>query len=146
MCFFLSHYVTLDGFLPHSELHYVSLPSMAQGERCSKWLSIALCVREMNDLPEMRHQERRDLPKMGEANFDRGFLYWSSVLSFLLQDFCTRSHKYCHFQLQSVFQLCIAAGGVTQKEDATEELSRIGAALALSVHCVPGLQRGSGPG
>lgn len=45
-----------------------------------------------------------------------------------------------------MLQFCIAAGELTQKEDAIEELSRMHAALAVSMHCVPGHQGGNGPG
>lgn len=100
-------------------------------------------VREVNDLSEMRHQEGEVLQRWEKPTLTEAYCIEAWYFkTFLLRDFCTRSHKYCHFQLQS----CFAAGGLTQKEDAIEELSRIPAALALSVHCVPGHQRGSGPG
>lgn len=66
--------------------------------------------------------------------------------TFLLQDCHTKSHKSFHFQFQSVLQFCIAAGGLTRKEDAVDELSGIYSVLALSLHCVSEHQRGSGLG
>lgn len=65
--------------------------------------------------------------------------------TFLLQDFHTKSHKSFHFQFQPVLRFCIAAGGLTRKEDAVDELSGIYFA-ALSLHCVSEHQRGSGFG
>lgn len=66
--------------------------------------------------------------------------------TFLLQDFHTKSHKFFHFQFQSVLQFCIAAGGLTRKEDVADELSGIYSVLALSLRCVSEHQRGSSLG
>jgi len=66
--------------------------------------------------------------------------------SFFLQDFHTKCHKSFDFQFQSVLQFCIAAGGLTGKEDAVDELSGIYSVLALPLHCVSEHQRGDGLG
>lgn len=151
MCFFFCHYITFYGFLSHTRLHYVSLPTwykvtevrdgLSVAAQCSmseEWPSEIVC--ETSGKGEVL--ERWEKPILAEAHYTEA-RYFNN---FLLQDFHTKSHKSFHFQFQSVLQFCTAAGGLTRKDDAVDKFSGIYSVPALSLHCVSEHQRGSGLG
>lgn len=144
MCCFFCHYVTSDGSVSHTKLHSVPLLSVARGdrgERCSKGHSTVLHVRGMTSQKGGLETsgrgevlERLEKPILAEAHCVAA----RCSRNFLLEDFHTKSHK--SFPVQ--FRFCIAAGGLTRKEDAADKLGGIYSGFALSLPGVSEHQRG----